>query len=80
LRVVAAVSDCRIGSRKRRLPAVFSIGTGRDSERARIRYLDSVAAWRRQDCTYGIPGEFVFVAAPFPSSKNQPKKERCLTR
>lgn len=32
-------------------------------ERARVRYLDAIAAWRRQDCTYRIPGEFVIVAA-----------------
>jgi ubiquinone/menaquinone biosynthesis C-methylase UbiE len=31
--------------------------------RARVRYLDAIAAWRRQDRTYGIPGEFVIVAA-----------------
>ena len=32
-------------------------------ERARVRYLDAIAAWRRQDGTYRIPGEFVIVAA-----------------
>jgi SAM-dependent methyltransferase len=36
-------------------------------ERARIRYLDSIAAWRREDRTYGIPGEFVIVAASVPN-------------
>jgi SAM-dependent methyltransferase len=35
-------------------------------ERARIRYLDSLATWRRQDGTYEIPGEFVIVAASAP--------------
>jgi SAM-dependent methyltransferase len=35
-------------------------------ERARIRYLDSIATWRRPDCTYEIPGEFVIVAASVP--------------
>jgi ubiquinone/menaquinone biosynthesis C-methylase UbiE len=32
-------------------------------ERVRIRYLDSITAWRCQDGTYRIPGEFVIVAA-----------------
>ena len=32
-------------------------------ERARVRYLDAIATWRRQDRTYRIPGEFVIVAA-----------------
>jgi ubiquinone/menaquinone biosynthesis C-methylase UbiE len=35
-------------------------------ERARVRYLDSIAPWRRQDGTYRIPGEFVIVAAAAP--------------
>ena len=36
-------------------------------ERARVRYLDSIAPWRRQDGTYRIPGEFVIVAASVPN-------------
>jgi ubiquinone/menaquinone biosynthesis C-methylase UbiE len=36
-------------------------GTARD--RARFRYLDSIARWRREDRSYRIPGEFVIVAA-----------------
>ncbi|MGA3158160.1 MAG: methyltransferase domain-containing protein [Steroidobacteraceae bacterium] len=35
--------------------------------RARLRYLESIAIWRRQDCTYRIPGEFVIVAASVPN-------------
>jgi SAM-dependent methyltransferase len=31
--------------------------------RARVRYLDSIAAWRREDGSYAVPGEFVVVAA-----------------
>jgi ubiquinone/menaquinone biosynthesis C-methylase UbiE len=36
-------------------------------KRVRVRYLDSIAPWRRQDGTYRLPGEFVIVAASVPS-------------
>lgn len=32
-------------------------------DRARVRYLESIAPWRREDHSYRIPGEFVVVAA-----------------
>jgi len=34
--------------------------------RARVRYLDSIAKWRRPNRTYHVPGEFVIVAAEVP--------------
>jgi len=43
-------------------------------ERARVRYLDSIAPWRRQDGTYRIPGEFVIVAGSIPN-RIQPSHE-----
>lgn len=36
-------------------------------ERARLRYLDSIAPWRCQDGTYRVPGEFVIAAALRPN-------------